>query len=388
MPRRTLTRVYRVAMIAPHVIQYYAPLYRLLAQVPDVDLEVLYCSRAGADEYRDEEMQTTLRWDLDLLSGYRHRFLRNFGRGSGYARLVNPGIVPRLLFGRYDAAIFFTGWGTITALLGIAAARLSNTKILLFGDSSFPPPPQFARDALLRTIFRLTDAFLVTGVQNAAYYRHYGADERRFFPVPFAIDNERFVSASRFAAGEREAMRARFGVHDERMLIVFSAKLIPRKDPLTLLRAVAAMRERAAVLFLGNGELREELERFAREHGVAAHFAGFVNQSELPKHYAAGDVLVLPSLVEPRGLVINEAMACGLPIIASDRVGAIGDLVRDGENAFVFPAGDAEALAHALDRMADPALRARMAARSVELISTWDYAHEVAGIEEALRATC
>ena len=375
-------------MIAPHVIQYYAPFYRLLAQAPNVDLEVLYCSRAGAEEYRDEEMGTTLRWDLDLLSGYRHRFLKNFGRGAGYARLINPSIIPRLLFGRYDAAIFFTGWGSITALLAIAACRLSNTKILLFGDSSFPPPPQFARDTFLRTLFRLTDAFLVSGVQNAAYYRHYGADPRRFFSLPYAIDNERFTAGSEFAPGEREAMRARFGVRGEQLLIVFSAKLIARKDPMTLLRAVAAMRHRAAVLFLGNGELREELERFAAEAGVRAHFAGFVNQSELPKHYAAGDVLVLPSLSEPRGLVVNEAMACGLPVIASDRVGAIGDLVQHGENAFVFPAGDANALAAALDRITDPALRARMAARSRELIAPWDYAHGVEGVLEALRATC
>jgi glycosyltransferase involved in cell wall biosynthesis len=380
--------VYRVALIASHVIQYNAPLYRLLEEVPDVDLEVLYCSRAGADEYRDEEMQTTVRWDLDLLSGHRHRFLRNFGRGEGYARLINPSIVPRILFGRYDAAIFYTGWGSITSLLGIAACRLSNTKIMLFGDSSFPPPPQFARDLFLRTLFRLTDAFLVSGVQNAAYYRHYGADPRRFFSLPYAIDNERFAAGSRFAPGEREAMRARFGVRGEQLLIVFSAKLIPRKDPMTLLRAVAAMRNDAAVLFLGNGELREELERFAAEAGVAAHFAGFVNQTELPKHYAAGDVLVLPSTYEPRGLVVNEAMACGLPVITSDRVGAIGDLVQDGENAFVFPAGDADALAACLDRMSDPALRARMAARSRELIAPWNHAHGVQGVLEALRATC
>lgn len=380
--------MYRVALIASHVIQYNAPLYRLLEEVPDVDLEVLYCSRAGADEYRDEEMQTTVRWDLDLLSGHRHRFLRNFGRGEGYARLINPSIVPRILFGRYDAAIFYTGWGSITSLLGIAACRLSNTKIMLFGDSSFPPPPQFARDLFLRTLFRLTDAFLVSGVQNAAYYRHYGADPRRFFSLPYAIDNERFAAGSRFAPGEREAMRARFGVRGEQLLIVFSAKLIPRKDPMTLLRAVAAMRNDAAVLFLGNGELREELERFAAEAGVAAHFAGFVNQTELPKHYAAGDVLVLPSTYEPRGLVVNEAMACGLPVITSDRVGAIGDLVQDGENAFVFPAGDADALAACLDRMSDPALRARMAARSRELIAPWNHAHGVQGVLEALRATC
>jgi glycosyltransferase involved in cell wall biosynthesis len=239
-------------------------------------------------------------------------------------------------------------------------------------------------------VFRLAGGFLVSGVLNAAYYRHYGADERRFFLLPWAIDNERFETHSRFAPGEREALRARLGIGEDQLGIVFSAKLLPRKDPMTLLRAMARMphRERAAVLFLGHGELREELERFAREHGIRAHFAGFVNQTDLPKHYAASDLFVLPSTYEPRGMVVNEAMACGLPMVVSDRIGAIGDLVRHGENALVFEAGNAGALAEALERCLDPELRARMAARSRELIEPWDYAHGVAGVLDALRATC
>lgn len=382
--------MYRVAMIASHVIQYQAPFFRLLAAERDLELDVLYCSTDGAEPYHDAEMQTTLRWDLDLLGGYRHTFLRNFGRGDGYARLIDPGIVPRLLFGRYDAAIFFLGWGTITSLLGIAAARASGTKIFLFGDSSFPPPPRRPRDTFLRMLFGLTDAFLVSGVLNAEYYRHYGADERRFFAVPWAIDNERFATASRFAPGEREAMRARFGVREDQMLIVFSAKLIARKDPMTLLRAMARLQplDRAAILFLGHGELREELERFALEQGLTAHFPGFVNQTDLPKHYAAGDLFVLPSMDDPRATVVNEAMACGLPLVVSDRIGPIGDLARHGENAFVFEAGNVDALAEALERCLDPERRARMAARSRELIAPWDHAHGVQGVLEALRATC
>ncbi|HYO76359.1 MAG TPA: glycosyltransferase family 4 protein [Thermoanaerobaculia bacterium] len=383
--------MYRVAVIASHVIQYQAPFFRLLAAEPELDLEVVYCSRAGAEVYRDVEMQTTLSWDLDLLSGYRSTFLRNFGSGEGYGRVVNPGIVPKIVFGRYDAVVFFLGWGTITSLMGMAACRMSGTPVLMFGDSSFPPPPRAVRDAFLRGVIGSVDAFLVSGTLNADYYRHYGADERRFFLVPWAIENERFERGSHFEPGEREAMRARFGVRDEQLLIVFSAKLLPRKDPMTLLRAVDAMhrRERAAVLFLGHGELRDELEQFARERGLTVHFAGFVNQTDLPKHYAAGDVFVLPSTYEPRGSVLNEAMASGLPVITTDRCGAVGDIVRHEDNGYVFPAGDALALAAQLDTLVEqPELRARMAARSREIIADWDYRRGVRGVMEALRATC
>lgn len=396
-PRRgdTMAAVHRVALVASHVIQYQAPFFRLLAQHPEIGLEVLFCSRSGAETYLDVEMQTTLRWDVDLLGGYRHRFLRNFGFGEGYTRLINPGIVPALLFGRYDAAIFFLGWGSVTSLLGMAACRMSGKRIFLFGDSSFPPEPRSAiehiREGLVRSIVRLADGFLTSGVLNAEYYRHYGADQSRFFLVPWAMDNERFFHASRFAPGEREALRASFGVREDQMLVVFSAKLLPRKDPMTLLRALDVMqhRQKTAVLFLGHGELRAELERFAAERGLTAHFAGFVNQTDLPKHYAAGDVFVLPSIFEPRGTVINEAMASGLPVIVSDRSGSIGDIVQHGSNGFVFPVGDARSLATCLDTLAaDPALRARMAARSIEIISGWNYARGVEGVAEALRASC
>lgn len=382
----------RVALVASHVIQYQDPFFRLLAADPAIDLTVFYCSRAGAEVYRDPDMQTSLRWDIELLQGYRSHFLRNFGRGDGYTRLVNPGIVPAIVRGRYDAVILFLGWGTITSLLAIAACRAAGTPFFLYGDSSFPPPEDSRRRHLragwIRAIFRLAGGFLVSGNLNADYYRHYGADERRFFIVPWAIDNDRFAEASRFAPGERDAMRARFDIGPEQLAIVFSAKLVARKDPLTLLRAVAAMqhRARAVVVFLGHGELRETLEQFAREHEVAVRFAGFVNQTDLPKHYAMCDVFVLPSLFEPRGSVINEAMACGLPVIVTDRTGSLGDIVRDEDNAFVYPAGRADVLAEQLDRLAgDAALRERMGRRSREIIAEWSYARGVEGVKEALR---
>ncbi len=385
--------MYRVALIASHVIQYQAPFFRLLAQHPEIDLTVYFCSPAGAESYRDEEMQTTLRWDLDLLGGYRHVFLRNFGFGEGYTRLINPAIVPKILFGGFDAVILFLGWGTITSLLAIAACRMRGTPVFLFGDSSFPPPADSVRRrlraGLMRAIFRLSDGFLVSGHLNREYYRHYGADPRRFFLVPWATDNARFEDASHFGPGEREAMRARLGIRPEELAIVYSAKLLPRKDPMTLLRAVDSMkaRDRAAVIFLGHGELREELERFARERGLHAVFAGFVNQAELPKHYTIGDVFVLPSLYEPRGAVINEAMACGLPVVVTDRCGSIGDIVQEEDNALIYPAGDAGALAAHLDRLAaDRDLRQRMGWRSREIIGDWSYERGVNGVLEALRA--
>lgn len=384
----------RIAIVASHVIQYQDPFFRLLASDPAIDLTVLYLSDAGARTYQDADMGTALKWDVDLLSGYRHRFLRNLVHDSnrGWTRHINPGLAPALLRGHYEMVIFMLGWGSISALLGIVTCRLAGIPFFLYGDSSFPPVEMTLRSRirarLLRFLFRTTSGFMVSGDLNAAYYRHYGADPRRFFLLPWAVDNERFAVASRFAPGERQSMRVRAGIGSEQTLFVYSAKLVERKDPMTLMRAYEQLpdRARASVLFLGDGVLRQPLEAYARDQGLTGvHFAGFVNQSELPKYYGMSDVFVLPSLYEPRGAVINEAMACGLPVIVTDRCGSIGDIVREGENALIYPAGDSRALSRSMARLLDdPSLREQMAQRSREIIGTWTFARGVEGVKAAL----
>jgi glycosyltransferase involved in cell wall biosynthesis len=380
----------KLAVVASHVIQYQDPFYRLLAAHPEIDLTVFFCSAEGAKTYRDVDMGTTLRWDLELLTGYEHRFLRNFGWGHGFFRLVNPGLLPAIARGGFDAVLFMTGWAWCSAWIGFAACRLADVPFLLYGDSSFIPPENSARAQIragvMRSLFGMAGGFMISGKLNADYYRHYGADPRRFFPLPWAIDNERFIEGSRFAPGERDALRARLGIEPEELAVVYSGKLIERKDPMTLLRAISKMRRRAIAVFLGDGVLREPLERFARESGVRATFAGFVNQTDLPKYYAMGDAFVLPSHFDPRATVVNEAMACGLPVLITDRCGPSADIVRHGENGFVFAPGDDAALAMHLEALArDPEMRARMGARSREIIETWSYREGVEGVAEALR---
>jgi glycosyltransferase involved in cell wall biosynthesis len=386
-------KAHRLAIVASHVIQYQDPFFRLLARDPAIDLTVIYGSRQGLDVFRDADMATTLRWDIDMLA-YEHRFLWNVSRdlNRGFWRLVNPGIVPALARGRYDAVIFMTGWGAFTALLGMLTCKLLGIPFFLYGDSSFPPPEHSLRSRMrarmMRLMMRMTTGFMVSGALNADYYRHYGADEKRFFLLPWAVDNERFAAAGTLASGEREQLRAGYRIAENAVVFLFSAKLVERKDPLTLLKAYERMQLRhgAAIVFMGDGVLRRELEKYAAEQRLGGvHFTGFVNQTALPKLYAMADVFVLPSLIEPRGAVINEAMAVGLPVITTDRCGSIGDIVLDGENAIVYPAGDVDALTAAMDRLAgDTTLRSEMSRRSREIIATWDYARGVEGVKEAL----
>jgi glycosyltransferase involved in cell wall biosynthesis len=163
-------------------------------------------------------------------------------------------------------------------------------------------------------------------------------------------------------------------------------RLVPEKGFDTLVRAIASAGPPLALLLAGEGALRRELERLAERGGTRLALLGDLPPDRLLEAYVAADVFALLSHHEPWGVVVNEAAAAGLPLVLSDRVGAAHDLLRDGENGFLVPAGDAAAAAAALRRLADDAeLRARMGARSRELVRGWGYEPSVESFVAAVR---
>ena len=384
----------RLAIVASHVIQYQAPLFQRLAASGEVELTVFYCKSAGGEMYHDREMKTTLAWDIPLLSGYHHETPRNYsplGSLHGWG-LINFDLPRRLIKGRFDA-VFFMGWGAVSYWLGFAACLARRIPFFLYGDSKEIPPDDSirgrVRDRVLRTLFGRTAGFLVSGRYNADYYRHYGADKNHFFFVPWAVDNDRFERESRLTDAERLELRSAYDITTDATVIVFSGKLLPRKGPMDLLEAFASMpnRDRAVLLFVGDGVERQRLEEFCKVRSLKnVRITGFLNQSILPKIYGLSDVFVLPSYFDPRATVVNEAMAAGLACVVSDRIGPSGDIVRDGENGFVVPAGDIARLASSLSRLVeDPALARRMGECSRKIIERWSYREDVDGMVAAAR---
>lgn len=387
-------RRYRFAVVASHVIQYYGPLFRRLAAHPAIDLTVLFCSRRGAEPYLDHDLGVRLKWDLPLLEGYAHQFLRNFApTEKGFFRIVNPGVFRALKRGKFDG-VLVSGWGTLSMWLTYAACLALRIPYFVYGDNAFVIERGgvvgWVRRRVLRWLFSRAGGFLLQGTMNGEFYAHYGADRRKFFLMPYAIDNERFRDASRITPDGRRRRRAELGVSEDRVVFLFSGKLIERKNPVHLLQAVERMRHRSrvAVLFMGDGRERDALAAYAQARGIDdVHFLGFVNQTEMPSRYALADALVLPSSLDPRGTVTNEAMACGLPVVISTMVGIYGegDIVRHGENGFVYPVGDNDALAAFLDRLVeDEPLRRRMGQRSWEIIRDWNFERDVEGVLGAL----
>ncbi len=214
-----------------------------------------------------------------------------------------------------------------------------------------------------------------------------GASSERLRVFANTIDVEAFGERATRLSERRIDLREKLGAREDDVLVLSVARLVPEKGLDVLIHAVAEAGDPRLLLALaGSGPELERLEDLAHVRGARLTLAGDLEWERIVEAYVAADVFSLLSEREPWGVVVNEAAACGLPLVLSDRVGAAHDLLRDGENGFLVAAGDVDAAASALRRLAaDPELRAAYGARSRELAQDWGYGPSVAGFLAAVR---
>jgi glycosyltransferase involved in cell wall biosynthesis len=215
-------------------------------------------------------------------------------------------------------------------------------------------------------------------------------DAARQFRTPYSVDNEYLTSARRALQPRRQALRQAFGFPDDVVVVGYSGKLVPWKNVPELVDAVAALQHegcRVGLLLVGEGRDRAALEQRVGARAMQwVTFTGFRNQSELPACYICFDVFVLPSRRESWGLVLNEAMAFGLPVIATHMAGGAYDLIEEGRNGYIYRSGDGAALTAALRSLVTSAEeRARFGRRSEAIVEGYSYDICVSGILDALR---
>lgn len=386
---------YRLAILVSNPIHYQVPLYRRLFQHPEIDLTVLFCSDFGISNHNDPGWGRPLNYDAEILEGYNYKFLRNISPKplpNYFFGMINTGLIKQLRKERYDA-VWVHGWANATNWICFISCRVIGMPFMLRGESNMlhkrPVGVRVLKRVILKLLFSSAGAFLTIGKLNNDFYRAYGADERRLFPVPYAVDNEFFIDQNHMSHSERNKIReALYISSSEKTVILFVGKLIERKRPFDVLKAYEKIGDGKAVLmFVGDGAQRKELEEYVHERNMdGVYFTGFQSQKELPRIFSIADVFVLPSSNEPWGMVVNEAMNFGLPVITSDKVGAAYDLVRAGENGFIYPDGDVDKLAEFLSRLiANAELREKMGKRSLDIVSKWSFREDVEGILAALK---
>ena len=383
-------------MVNSHPIQYFAPLYAYLNAAPDLDVTALYLSDCSIRGGKDAGFGQDVRWDVDLLAGYRSVFVGKAARTrepGGFWSLIAPQVWSELNSGRYDV-VWLHGHRYAADLIALMAAKTAGLPVMMRGDTHLGIPcrgiKSILRRPLMGTLYRACDRLLAVGSANAAYYRAMGVSDQKIFLVPYSVDNDRFVEAVKLTRDQKAEVRRRYNVPTDRPSVLFAAKFIRRKRPSDLLEAARRLRMETdrpfTVVMAGSGELEQELRSFCTAHALDnVVFTGFVNQSELPALYAASDVFVLPSQDEPWGLAVNEAMCASLPVIVAREVGCVADLVRDGVNGYTPEAGDIEGLARALRRLIeDEGLRQRQGQASLARILQWGYRQSLEGIRAAL----
>lgn len=390
---------YKVAFILSHPIQYFSPLFREIAKHPQIDLMVYYCSDETIKTGKDVEFGVEVKWDIPLLDGYKYKFLKNHSPLATIFKpplgLINLGIMREIKKNRYDAIIVH-GWNYITYLLAYMTAILNRIPIFIRAESPLsqelikPKWKIFIKKILLGGLFKHVASFLAIGTENKQFYKFHNVTDNRIFHTPYAVENGRFIESYDELILLKDELKKELGIPPDKIVILFSGKLIGRKRPMDLLLAYKkANSENKALVYLGDGYLRKSLEEFVKEEKLKnVYFFGFKNQIEIPKHYIIADIFVLPSIVENWGLVVNEAMCFRLPVIVSDIVGCARDLVKSGENGFIYPVGDVDKLSeYLLKLLHNPELRRNLGKRSFEIVNKWSYEEDVRGIVSALEYT-
>ncbi len=378
----------RLLVLVSHPIQYFVPVYRALSARQDIELTVVFHCRVGVDEAWDAGFQQSVRWDIPLLEGFRCRFLSSRRRIGG----LHLGVVRTLVQLRPDV-VMIHGYNQLTNLLALGICKILGIRTLLRGDARL-----LRRHVcecrvlrwLRKKLIQAFDGCLSIGSPNRSFYLAHGATPRSVFHAPLCVDNDRFALIGTNRAAVREEKRRALGIGKEEVVVFFASKLTRQKRVRDLFAAfVLAVRQCHALFLLiaGSGEeenwLREQIVASGLDQKV--RLLGFVNQAELPRLYAASDICVLPSEEEEWGLVVNEAMSAGLPVVVSDGVGAAADLVEGQGTGIIYPVGDIAALADALARLGvDQELRAAMGERAREVIGRWDVAACVDGIVQAV----
>lgn len=389
----------RIAYLVSHPIQYQAPLLRKIAKHPEFDLTVFFRTDFSTKNFEDPGFGRQIKWDTDLISGYRFEVLPAIGNPGklSFWYPLNYGLWQGLKKGNFQV-LWIHGYAPPFHIFAMIIAKMLGIKVLVRDEATLISKNRGRLNKLIKKLFFrgldfFVDGFLAIGTLNKEYYLANGIHQNKVFDMPYAVDNDFFQKAAHQCEKQREALRTSMGLAAERPIILFASKLALRKRGVDLLEAFKivfeTIRPRPYLLYVGDGEMRGDMVNRIKEAHLEKDvlILGFKNQGELPCYYDLCDVFVLPSLHEPWGLVINEAMNAGRAVVASHHVASAHDLIRQGENGFIFKAGNIQELSYALKETLSSKQRCRdMGKASLTIISAWDFNRDIDGLLCAARA--
>ena len=366
MASAVLTKPVRVALITEIISPYRIPVFNALARQKGIELHVIFLAETDPTQRRWLVYKDEIEFSYQVLPVWRRRW-------SGGHILVNRGTCAALerfrpnsiLCGGYNYPAF---WQALTW------AKFHSVHFAAWIESTSRDQrnPSVLAEFIKRRFVRNCSSFAVPGKSSFAYVRSMGVPAERIHRAPNAVDNRRFANLARSVRERAAQCRAELGLPQR--YFVYAGRVTREKGVFQLLEAYTRLepelRAQVGLVLVGEETARNELMKNAEKvYPGTVVFPGFAQRDQLAAFYALAEVLVFPTLSDTWGLVVNEAMACGLPIIASDVAGCVADLVQGGENGYVIPSGDVGKLAEAMAAFArDPQLASRMGQHSARLI--------------------
>ena len=373
----------RVVLLTEIIAPYRIPVFNVLAARDDINLHVIFLSETDPTLRQWLVHKDEIRFTYEVLSSVRRRV-------GSYSFLLNRGLT-KALDRAHPEVIICGGYNYIASWQALRWANRNTVPFILWTESTSLDQRNHHSwiEALKRWFLTHCEGFLVPGLSSRNYLRELGVPDDSIFTAPNAMDLGFFTEAAREAKINAATIRQEFSLPERYFLNV--GRLVPIKGVIELLNAYAKLdadvRARVGLVLVGDGALKAELTRKAALISPGTvRFPGFLQKDRLPEIYALADAFVFPTLSDPWGFVVNEAMACGLPIIASDVAGCVADLVHDGENGMIVPARNVGALSDAMGKLAaDGRLRARMADSSSGLILVYSPSAWAEGVSKAVQ---
>lgn len=368
----------RLVIVTEIISPYRIPLFNALASCAGIDLHVIFLAETDPNLRQWEVQKNAIQFSYQVLSSWRTQL-------SGYNILLNAGVLKPFRTANPDV-ILCGGYNYLASWQALLWAQFNNIPFLLWSESNIQDmrpghaPVELLKDGFLRRC----NGFVVPGKSARNYLRSRKINDDKIFTAPNAVDNEFFQTAATQARKNAESLRLRLKLPERYFL--FAGRLVPEKGVFELLSAYAKLdpssRQQMALVFVGDGPSRAKLESGAAAISPGTvRFAGFIQQEELGTYYGLADALILPTYTDTWGLVVNEAMACGLPIILSRAAGCAADLVIENCNGLLVPPADATALASAMAMLAQrPDLSKSMGAKSSERVTEYSPATWTEGV--------
>ncbi|HYA61787.1 MAG TPA: glycosyltransferase family 4 protein [Candidatus Sulfotelmatobacter sp.] len=374
----------RLVILTEIISPYRIPLFNALARKEDVDLHVIFLAETDPSLRRWQVYKEEIKFSYQVLRGWRKRLGR-------YNALLNRGVARALAAAAPDV-ILCGGYSYVASWQTLFWARSRQIPFLLWSESTLQDlrRGRAVVELLKDEFLRGCSGFVVPGRSAREYLREHKIADDRIFTAPNAVDNDLFAEAADLVRQNAADRRRELGLPERYFLFV--GRLVPEKGVFDLLSAYAkldgGLRRKAGLVFVGDGTSRRQLEEQAASivPGVI-RFPGFAQREQLPSYYALAQALVLPTYTDTWGLVVNEAMACGLPVILSQAAGCAADLVKEEWNGLSVPPRDASALAGAMQTLGNQAeLCVAMGANSRQHISRYSPAEWCRGLALAVAA--